>query len=169
MKDANRDLSPLYFWKLNGGAKRRSHLFNTAFKYALFGLFAFVIASPLFPVPSRSEEIKVKVTDLTREDFRVRLFLYERVIGRSIWTDSLQWSPRVATIWNELTDLYISHTGESYKRSSYMTDAVQVEGDDVWSSNEFYLKFKTWSGKEIGPFKYNLDYRKFAQEYKLKY
>jgi hypothetical protein len=155
--------------KIDEGAKKLFNLRNAACRYLFLGCVIVFVACSLFSGPSTSEEIKVKARDLAREDFRVRLFLYERYSGRSTWTVLLQWSPRVATIWNELTDLYIFHDGKNYKRANYMTDAVQVGGNDVRSSKEFYLKFKTWGGKEIGPFKYELNYRKFAQEYRPKY
>jgi len=45
-----------------------------------------------------------------------------------------------------------------------MAEAIQVEGEGARSSKVFYMKFKTWDGKTIGPFKYDLDFGIFAQE-----
>ncbi len=105
------------------------------------------------------------VSSLKKEDFRLKFLLFERIQGVPNWTVSVQWSSRVAAVWNELTELYFSADGEKFELSPYgMVDAIPVKGERFWSASSLFIKFKTWKGTEIGPFEYTLNFGEFAEK-----
>lgn len=108
---------------------------------------------------------KAKLSEvLVQNAVRPKMLLYEVVLNKMTWTVSLAYAPPVHQFYNHITEIWTSPDGKTYKKNigTGLVDAVQVEGVRYLATNTLYLKFKSWGGETLGPFRYALPFNRKA-------
>ncbi|NOY67006.1 MAG: toll/interleukin-1 receptor domain-containing protein [Gammaproteobacteria bacterium] len=122
--------------------------------------------SVVSPQSPGSVSSTLSMEDFEEDDFRP-VFSHYNEGDISI---SIRFSPRLidnAHFTNpnsDATTLYYSFNGKDYKRgigASYMKIKLNQQNLSLMKNNDLYIKFEFWDGKNIGPYRYELNYLKY--------